>query len=412
MTAHLDRKRAQGLMQAAGLDALLLLSPEAFRYATGAAPGVATMWRQAGAVAVLVPADASLPEVAVASDLFAPSFRQASHISDLRTSPIWVEAGAALDICVQGDAAAQMRALWQVEERTDAFTRPTTFDACITWHHLRDGLSERGLRGARVGVEMSAIAANAWPTLQETLLPALLVDGTRVASELRSVKSPAEIGYLRQAVGLAEQGVVAVRDAVAPGVLRSELARAWRNAISSSSRGMSLTGSWEYISVGTDPWGGDVRAQSGDLIKVDVGCLIEGYTSDTGRTFSLGKPSNVASEIHAALMAGFEAGFNRLTPGTPLSEVHRITTEAIRARGFIGYARGHFGHGLGTGPGSEEWPFISADADVCVSPGMVLAFECPWYITGIGGFIIEDQVEITRNGPVSMNSLSRGLITL
>jgi len=412
MPAHLDRKRAENLMQAAGLEALLLLSPEAFRHAAGAPPGVATMWRRAGAVAVLVPADAGLAEAAVVSDLFAPAFQRASHITDMRINPIWVEAGAAPEFDAQGDAAAQMRALWQAEGRGDDFTRPTTFDARLTWRHLRDALAERGLQAARIGVEMSAIAASDWATLQDALAPAQLVDGTRIARELRAIKSAAEIGFLRQAVGLAEHGIAAVHDAIAPGISRSELAGVWQAAIAVAAKGMPLTGSWEYISVGADPWGGDARARPGDLIKVDVGCLIEGYTSDTGRTFVLGRPSRAASGIFAALMAGFEAGFAGLTPGTPLAEVHRTTTDAIRARGFTGYARGHFGHGLGTGPGSEEWPFISADADICVTPGMVLAFECPWYVTGLGGFIIEDQIEITENGPVSMNRLPRELISL
>lgn len=412
MTAHLNRKRAEDLMQAAGLEALLLLSPEAFRHATGAPPGVATMWRRAGAVAVLVPADAGMNEVAVASDLFAPAFQRASHITDLRINPIWVEAGAAPAFDEQGDAAAQMRALWQAEGRGDDFTRPTTFDARLTWRHLRDALAERGLQAARIGVEMSAIAASDWATLQDALAPAQLVDGTRIARELRAIKSAAEIGFLRQAVGLAEHGIAAVRDAIAPSVSRSELAGAWQVAIAAAAGDKALTGSWEYISVGADPWSGDARARPGDLIKVDVGCLIEGYTSDTGRTFSLGTPPPAAAQIFAALMAGFEAGFSHLTPGTPLSEVHRTTTEAIRARGFSGYARGHFGHGLGTGPGSEEWPFIAADSDISITPGMVLAFECPWYITGLGGFIVEDQIEITEDGPVSMNHLQRGLVSL
>lgn len=412
MTAHLNRKRAEDLMQAAGLEALLLLSPEAFRHATGAPPGVATMWRRAGAVAVLVPADSGMNEAAVASDLFAPAFQRASHITDLRISPIWVEAGAAPAFDKQGDAAAQMRALWQDEGRGDDFTRPTTFDARLTWRHLRDALADRGLQAARIGVEMSAIAASDWATLQDALAPAQLVDGTRIARELRAIKSAAEIGFLRQAVGLAEHGIAAVRDAIAPGVSRSELAGAWQVAIAAAAGDKALTGSWEYISVGADPWGGDARARPGDLIKVDVGCLIEGYTSDTGRTFALGTPPPAAAQIFAALMAGFEAGFSHLTPGTPLSEVHRTTTEAIRARGFSGYARGHFGHGLGTGPGSEEWPFIAADSDISITPGMVLAFECPWYITGLGGFIVEDQIEITQDGPVSMNHLQRGLVSL
>ena len=38
------------------------------------------------------------------------------------------------------------------------------------------------------------------------------------------------------------------------------------------------------------------------------------------------------------------------------------------------------------GPGSEEWLFISATSPVVAQPGMVLAFECPWSVTGLGGF--------------------------
>ena len=69
--AHLDRMRAEKLMCEIGIEALILLSPESFTYATGAQAGVATMWRRSGAVAVLVPRDPNLPETAIVSDLFA-----------------------------------------------------------------------------------------------------------------------------------------------------------------------------------------------------------------------------------------------------------------------------------------------------------------------------------------------------
>ncbi|WP_422373124.1 M24 family metallopeptidase [Hoeflea sp.] len=408
MPAFLDRIRAQGLMQEAGIDALILLSAEAFRHATGAAAGVATMWREAGAVAVLVPADASVPEMAVASDLFAPAFRAASHIADLRESPIWVEALEASDFDPDLPAAPQIAA-----RRADApgpAQRPATFDPGICYAHLRDALVERGLAQGRIGVEMAAISAADLPALKAALPDVGLIDATSICRRLRAIKAPGEIDRLRQAVTLAEQGIRSIQEAIRTGVSRDELAAVWSDTIRMHAAGLALTGAWEYISVGRNPWGGNAVASPGDLIKVDVGCLIDGYTSDTGRTFVLGKPSRAASEIHAALMAGFEAGFRRLSPGTPLSEVHRAAGEAIRARGFDSYARGHFGHSLGTGPGSEEWPFIAADATEMVTPGMVLAFECPWYITGLGGFIIEDQVEITADGPVSMNSLPHELI--
>ncbi len=404
--AHLDRARAGALMQAAGLDALILLSPESFRHATGAAPGVGTMWRRAGAVAVLVPADPGLPEAAVVSDLFAPSFRAASHITDIRQSPLWVE------IADMGDGAEPLpqaiAAAWAGREA--GFARPETFDPAVCWHHLAAALADRGLSGGRVGVEMSAISAADWPAMAAALAPARLVDAADIPARLKMVKSPAEITLLRQAVGLAEQGIAAIRDAIAPGISRDDLAAVWSAAIAAGKGTAPLTGAWEYISVGPDPWGGNAVCRPGDLVKVDVGCLMGGYTSDSGRTFAVGAPSPRQAAVHAALMAGFRAGMSTLGPGVPLSQVHRATTAAIGAAGLPGYSRGHFGHGLGASLGSEEWPFLSATSPVLAEAGMVLAFECPFYVTGLGGFIIEDQVLITDAGAEPMNRLPHDLI--
>ena len=52
---------------------------------------------------------------------------------------------------------------------------------------------------------------------------------------------------------------------------------------------------------------------------------------------------------------------------------------------------------------NEEWPFISAQSDVLLEPGMVIAFETPYYIRGLGGFIIE---ELSR-APGGVGALSR-----
>ncbi|MGI9356933.1 MAG: M24 family metallopeptidase, partial [Rhizobiaceae bacterium] len=171
----------------------------------------------------------------------------------------------------------------------------------------------------------------------------------------------------------------------------------------------SLSGSWEYISVGANPWGGNAAVEPGDLIKVDVGCLVAGYTSDTGRTFVLGPPTDLQARLFDALLQGYSAGTGLLRPGVALSKVHQAVLNAIRVAGFRDYTRGHFGHGLGVGPGSEEWPFISADADTVFEPGMVMAFECPWYINGLGGMIVENQLLITEHGHEMMNTLPLAL---
>jgi Xaa-Pro aminopeptidase len=153
-------------------------------------------------------------------------------------------------------------------------------------------------------------------------------------------------------------------------------------------------------------------AATGDLIKIDVGCVVSGYSSDGARTAVLGTPSAGATRIYDALHRAFDVGFGLLKPGTPLAEIYRATAATMWDAGYESYGRGHFGHGVGSSIWSEEWPFISAAADAVLEPGIVMAFETPWYIDGLGGFIIEDQLLITDRGADVMAPLPRDLIRI
>ena len=407
--AHLDRMRAEKLMQEIGIEALILLSPESFSYATGAQAGVATMWRKAGAVAVLVPCDPELPETAIVSDLFAQNFSKVSHITDVRESVVWVET---VNLEVEDkthSAASQVASAWRKSARADDFYRPATFDPVICYQHLKDAISQQGFTHSKIGFEASAISVSDFQVMSSMFSEIKLIDASRMIDKLKMVKTAQEIVHLRQAVEIAESGIIAVKEAIDFRITRDELTGVWRQAIANHPMSCRLSGSWEYISVGNNPWGGNAAITEGDLIKVDVGCLVEGYTSDSARTFVFGKPDTTKLEIYNALLSGFEAGSKYLRPGVQLKEVYHKTLEAIRNCGFPAYIRGHFGHGLGAGLGSEQWPFISANEETTLQPGMVMAFECPWYIDGLGGMIIENQFLVTDNGHEMMNKLPFGL---
>lgn len=412
--AHLDRTRASQLMETAGLDALLLLSPESFTYPTGAPAGVATMWRRAGAVAAIIPADPALPQAAVVTDLFEAAFRASSAITDIRINPIWVETGDIRGMEAQPPEEL-IKAAWARQGRAPGFERPETFDASYGFRLAAALLAEKSLNTGRIGVEFDGLSVNDFRLLSAELPDAKLLDASDLVRRLKMIKSPTEIGHLRTAVELAEVGIVTLRETIDIGVSRDALAAAWeKGARAEAARRnvQNLTGLWEYVSVGQNPWTKGGVVERGDLIKVDVGCLIAGYTSDTGRTFVCGVPSALQARLFDALQTAYDAGLPLLKPGIAMSEVHRVTTEAMGRAGFPGYTRGHFGHGLGAGLGSEEWPFLSRQSDVVIEPGMVLAFETPWYVDGAGGMIIENQLLITADGHEIMNRLPSGLVAL
>ena len=413
MAGHVDRRRAALLMRAAGIEALLLASPEAFGWATGAPAGVAAGWRRLGAAMAVVPAAPDQPVGAVASDLFAGA-AEAAGCSPLRRHAIWPEALLVRDLLPSADSAAALVAR-ATAGRPPGFRRPATFDRDAALAELRALLAEQGLAGAPIGVELSAVPAADLAALEAALAPARIVDASALVDRLRAHKSPAEIALLRQAGAITEAAFAGLVPMMRVGATRAELGRAFLDLVQVEARGATApVTAWEYVGFGVSPWSSPGGLAVGDVVKVDVGAVVGGYSADLARTFTLGPAPRLAREIHAPLLAAFEAGRALFRPGARLADIHAACTRVVHAAGFPSYARGHFGHGLGASIWSEEWPYTAADSDVVLEAGMVMAFELPWYLDGIGGFIVEDMLLVTETGAETLAGagLPRGLVEL
>lgn len=410
MAGHVDRARAGRLMAEAGVEALLVAAPESFRWATGAPAGVAMGWRRLGPAMAVIPADPAKPVGAVASDLFAAA---AADCDPLGVLPIWPEACSIADFLPSEESAAVLVAR-ATAGRPAGFARPGTFDRGQALALLRDVLGAMKLGGARIGVELSAVPAADFPALRDAIAPAAITDASALAERLRAHKSPAEIALLRQAGAITEAALAAFIPTIRAGATREALGRGFLDRVQDAARGVTGVTAWEYVGFGASPWSSAGGLAPGDVVKVDVGAVVQGYTADLARTFTLGPAPRRAREIHAALRAAFEAGYALFRPGTALRDIHATCLRVVREAGFPSYARGHFGHGLGASIWSEEWPYTAAESDAVLEPGMVMAFEAPWYIDGIGGFIIEDMLLITEDGAETLAGarLSRDLLEL
>jgi Xaa-Pro aminopeptidase len=393
-----------------GLDALVLAQPETIKYATGAFPGVATYWRRVGAAFVIVPHDG--PMTAIVGDLQAETFKAQSKISDVRSHRIWVETG---EFDGQSDIAGSLVSSDVAKGKPSRLSRPAQYDVSTSVSLLRDNLAERGLLNARIGMELGFIAVRDFSIFTDLMPQVTWIDATNLVERLRAIKSPREIEILRTAAELSGTGLHALAQGITLDMDAARMTEIWRDAAlaEATRRGLPPPAStWAYISVGGDGFAPGGPAQKGDLIKIDVGCVIEGYSSDGGRTAVLGRAGLATRKVYDALRKSFDAGFAMLRPGVALSDVYGVVSTTMWDAGFSTYGRGHFGHGVGASIWSEEWPFISADATAMAEPGMVLAFETPYYIKGLGGFIIEDQILITETGLEVMAPSSRNLIEI
>ena len=409
--SDLDRVRASALMRAADLDALLLFQPEAFHYATGLDAGVAAMWRRGGAHAALVPAAPDESIAAVISDHqlhFGPPPLAAIEIV---THPIWIDY-VDFSAADKPDPAKRLQAAYRQQALGGA--RPESFDRALVYGLIQDLLSSRQMKSARIGVDLEFLPAADFAALSAALPQVTLSDGSEVLRRLRCIKSAREIACLRHASAASEAGLSHMARNARAGMARSDLDALWRAGVQAHAlaHGITITGDRAGIAVGPNLVTPDPVLHRGDLIKADMGVAVDRYLSDGTRTYSLGPPPPAAIQLYSAISEAFHAGLDAIRPGAAFADVHATVLTATARLGLGDYHRGHFGHSIGASCGSEEWPFISASNPEEIRPGMVLAFEVPFYLHGLGAMMIEDQLLVTQSGVEVMNRLPRDLVDL
>jgi Xaa-Pro aminopeptidase len=222
MMSQIDRARSQSLLRAAGLDALALFQPENFRYATGVAAGVATMWGRAGSAIALVPADENAKLAAVISD---HAYVAAAHLGDridFRTHRIWIDMVTVENARTIEDINVAYRQANNVGPRAE------TFDQDAAFRLLGDLLAERGLSKARIGVDLEFMPAADFAALKKALPSVDWQDASILVKRLRLIKNAREIEYLRNAAHYAESGLENMLNTARRGSSLNALSAAWK----------------------------------------------------------------------------------------------------------------------------------------------------------------------------------------
>lgn len=242
--------------------------------------------------------------------------------------------------------------------------------------------------------------------LRETVPEARLVNAFAEVAQLRMVKSPAEIAVLRRAARLTTQ---AIRQAASHGLLHAGTSErdleaefeaackrlgAQRLAFSSiiKSGPNSL---WPWRILGAQYDRRNRRLADGELVIFDVGCELDFYASDVGRTVPVsGRFSPEQRRVLAMEVAVADAIIAAVRPGVTLHELGAVARAHMpEAERPYMEAAGHFGHHIGLSAGDP-----SLD-DVPLAPGMVLTVE-PWYYNHDRGIAVftEDVILVTQQG--------------
>ena len=252
---------------------------------------------------------------------------------------------------------------------------------------------------------LSQTPADAFGNHLATLFPELQLHSAFPAiARLRMVKSSAEIAVMRQACGIAMAGIRKSAQAIRPGIterelegiLEAEFKRLGAQRLPFASiikTGPNTLWPWRILASHYDRRNRAV--QSGELVVYDVGCELEQYGSDMGRTFpASGQFSSVQAEVLKMQLGVLDALIAAMRPGTTLAEVQAAGEQKIPAvaQKYMS-VKPFFGHHIGLSMGDPS--LIEAE----LQPGMIITVE-PWYYNhddGIGTFI-EDVVLVTADG--------------
>jgi Xaa-Pro aminopeptidase len=235
---------------------------------------------------------------------------------------------------------------------------------------------------------------------------------TGIVESLRQVKDAEEIKLIEEAVLLADRTFEHILPFLKPGAVERDvmlemewfMRKRWADVafdtiVASGPRGALPHGR-----------ASDRVMQSGELVTLDFGCRLDGYSSDLTRTVSLGEPTDEQRKVYDTVLCAQETAIAAVRPGASGKDIDALAREVIKAAGYGNY----FGHGLGHGLGRavHDGPGFSVRSELTLAEGMVLTVEPGIYIPDWGGVRIEHDIVVERNGARILDSSPVGLLVL
>jgi Xaa-Pro aminopeptidase len=289
-------------------------------------------------------------------------------------------------------------------------------------------LRHRGLGKARIALEPWGYSPHG--KVMEALGAALREGGADVQDEsllierIRLVKSPLEISVIREAAAMADRAMAAARDAIAPGVMETEIEAVIMHSM------MREGGGYPGIRtmIGSGPRAGTHHSppshrkiKQGDLVFVDFCSSLYRYHVNLNRTFSLGEPDQRWKDLMWNSAGCIEAIVAGIRTGDPWSKVAKLGDRYLEERGLKKYVWWAGGYALGIAvPPDWVGSFFAEPredvADQPLQPGMVFNYENQFDVWegwpgGSGAAYIETLL-VTSSGLEILSALPRVLVVV
>lgn len=228
-------------------------------------------------------------------------------------------------------------------------------------------------------------------------------DDRRIVSDLRAIKSEAEIGKIAESCGIAARAFGRMGEIAGPGVPLAQVFRDFQRLL------LEEGADWvPYLAGGAGPEGyadvispaTEVPLAVGDILMLDTGAVRDGYFCDYDRNFAIGRASEGQQAAHARLIEATQAGLEAARAGVRADEVWQAMAAIVGG----GEGAGRLGHGLGMQ--LTEGLSLTAKDRTVLQPGIVITLE-PGVETAPGRIMVhEENIVITDGAPRVLSPLS------
>lgn len=276
-------------------------------------------------------------------------------------------------------------------------------------------VGDHGLLGdARsVAVQGDHLTISALATYQAACSGVSFAPAEALLSEARAAKTEAEIAAVARAQALTCEILASVYPLVRAGA--TERAIAAELTVRHLRAGCSAMSFEPIVAAGSrgalpHARPSDRAIETGDLVVIDVGGVLDGYCSDLTRTVAVGEPGGEARRAYAAVGEAQRAGIAHVRAGVSGADVDAVARAVLDAAGLGEWFTHSLGHGVGTEV--HEWPRLSGQADHRLPLGATVTVEPGVYLPGRFGIRTENVVAVREAGAEDLTPLSADLVVL
>ncbi|MFQ5793178.1 MAG: M24 family metallopeptidase [Acidobacteriota bacterium] len=261
-------------------------------------------------------------------------------------------------------------------------------------------LKDRGVASGKMGMEEKTRFFLVDGIRKE--IPSLtLVSADPITVGCRVIKSPVELALMKRANEITLQAYQAAAASLEEGMTHLDVSR----VISAAHEKMGVSGGagvqfGEYTAF---PHGSrqPQKLKQGDVVMMDGGCKVEGYSSDITRTLVFGKPTQRQRDLWELERRAQDAALAAVKPGVPCEAIDAAARKVITDGGFgpdYEYFTHRVGHGIGLD--GHEWTYLVRGNRTPLRPGMCFSDEPGIYVHGELGVRLEDCFYVSEDGGV------------